>query len=598
MEVKVDPGFKTNCITLRHFRHLFPQLCRKDGTPKENALEPTLAHFEACGGGIMTSHGWIILPTWDIRDSNKFHPVRYYVVTREEARILISHATATWLGLVKVLCPNKEPRIKRQVASVSKKASEPSDSNSSSSVSGPEHPPKVKYFPNNKIMTPQDPPKVKYTGTFMVKEQQYELPTFKPHSHGRRNHRGRPAHRVEEDQVANGSVEFQSFQVNNSGAASMGGRQSMLPRQISTPSQSELKSVSNNRYCSSTSRTTTSSQSEISGFLPKRQYYQPQEDEDTYYINSVGHLQCHQDSQNIIKAPTPQELPRSKEHQIYHKPGSIRISSVEDLLRLYPNSFDRLGSLKGEYDIKVHPTVPSVQHVRRKVPIESKAAIEEAIDYMVKQDILEPQIEPTPWVSSVTYPVKPTGEVRPCLDARDLNKAIIRKNHKSQTVEEIVHQLAGAVVFTKADALKAFLQVHLTEESSKLLVINTHKGRYRFKRIPFGAKMSQDVFQMKMDLIMEKCPGVISIHDDIIVYGVSDEDHDANLINLLNVAQIEDLVLNSKKLELKRPRVSFFGAEYSADGMHPCLKKIEGITEMTPPPINKQQLASFIGMVT
>ena len=241
--------------------------------------------------------------------------------------------------------------------------------------------------------------------------------------------------------------------------------------------------------------------------------------------------------------------------------------------------------------------MPPVQHARRKVPIESKAAIEEAIDYMVKQDILEPQIEPTPWVSSVTYPVKPTGEVRPCLDARDLNKAIIRENHKPQTVEEIAHQLAGAVVFTKADTLKAFLQVHLTEESSKLLVINTNKGRYRFKQMPFGAKMSQDVFQMKMDLIMEQCPGVISIHDDIVVYGVSEEDHDANLVNLLNVAQIEGLVLNSKKLELKCPRVSFFGVEYSADGMHPCPKKIQGITEMTPP-TDKQQLTSFIGMVT
>ena len=166
------------------------------------------------------------------------------------------------------------------------------------------------------------------------------MPTSKPHSHGRRCRRGRPAYREEEDQVANGSVEFQSFQVKNSGAMSMGGRQSVLPCQTATPSQCEIKSASNNRYCSSTSRTTTSSQSEISGFLPKRQYYQPQKDEDTYYINSEGHLQCHQDSQNIIKAPTPQELPGSKEHPIYHKPGSIRISSVEDLLRLYPNSFD------------------------------------------------------------------------------------------------------------------------------------------------------------------------------------------------------------------------------------------------------------------
>ena len=199
--------------------------------------------------------------------------------------------------------------------------------------------------------------------------------------------------------MANRSVEFQSFQVDTKGATSLGGRQSTPPCRISTPSQSEIKSVSNNRYCSSTSRTSTPSQSEISGFLPKRPYYQPQEDQETYYINSEGHLQCHQDSQNIIKAPTPQELPGSKEHPIFHKPGSIKISSVEDLLKLYPNSFDRLGSLKGEYDIKVDPTVPPVQHARRKVPIESKAAIEEAIDYMVKQDILEPQIEPTPWVS-------------------------------------------------------------------------------------------------------------------------------------------------------------------------------------------------------
>ena len=231
--------------------------------------------------------------------------------------------------------------------------------------------------------------------------------------------------------------------------------------------------------------------------------------------------------------------------------------------------------------------MPPVQHARKKIPIESKAAIEEAIDYMVKQDILEPQIKLTPWVSSGTYPVKPTREVRPCLNERDLNKAITHEKHKPQTVEEIAHQLAVAVVFTKVDALKAFLQVHLTKASSKLLVTNTHKGRYQFQHMPFGAKMFQDVFQMKMDLIMEKCPGVISIHNDIVIYGTCKEDHDANLIDLLNVAQLEGLVLNSRKLELKQPRVSFFRAEFSADGMHPCPKKIQGITEMTQP-IDKQ----------
>ena len=92
--------------------------------------------------------------------------------------------------------------------------------------------------------------------------------------------------------------------------------------------------------------------------------------------------------------------------------------------------------------------------------------------------------------------------------------------------------------------------------------------------------MNQDVFQLWMDAILEQCPGVIGIHDDMVIFGVDQQDHDANLINLLNICQKEGLVLNSKKLELRRERVTFFGAEYSAQGMHPDPKKVQGITKI------------------
>ena len=105
-----------------------------------------------------------------------------------------------------------------------------------------------------------------------------------------------------------------------------------------------------------------------------------------------------------------------------------------------------------------------------------------------------------------------------------------------------------------------------------------------------------------MDLIVEKYPGVTSIHDDIVFNGTSDEDHDTNLINLLNVAKLEGLVLKCKKqpnstAQLKQPKMSFFGAEYSTDAMHLCQKKIQEITEITLS-MDKQPLTSFIGMVT
>ena len=107
------------------------------------------------------------------------------------------------------------------------------------------------------------------------------------------------------------------------------------------------------------------------------------------------------------------------------------------LKKLYPNSFDRLGSLKGAYNIRIDPSVKPAMHARRKVPIESKEAIDKELDYLIEEEIITEQVEPTPWVSSVTFPRKPNGEVRVCLDPSNLNKAIIREHHKPMTVEEI-----------------------------------------------------------------------------------------------------------------------------------------------------------------
>ena len=103
----------------------------------------------------------------------------------------------------------------------------------------------------------------------------------------------------------------------------------------------------------------------------------------------------------------------------------MTIDSTRELQALYPNSFDCIGDMQGEYDIKTDPTVPPVQHGRRKVPIEYKEEIKKELAEMVCQRIITKQTEPTPWVSSLTYPKKANGKLRKCLDPKDLNKAII-----------------------------------------------------------------------------------------------------------------------------------------------------------------------------
>ena len=84
---------------------------------------------------------------------------------------------------------------------------------------------------------------------------------------------------------------------------------------------------------------------------PHRKYDKPSDNTKTFYINNKGHLQCHQDP-NIIHRPNDKgKLPGSREAPIYHEPGTVSCRTVEDLKKLYPNSFDRLGSLMGAYNI-------------------------------------------------------------------------------------------------------------------------------------------------------------------------------------------------------------------------------------------------------
>ena len=62
---------------------------------------------------------------------------------------------------------------------------------------------------------------------------------------------------------------------------------------------------------------------------------------------------------------------------------------------------------------------------------------------MEKDRIIRKIEEPTDRVSSLAYSWKSNGQMRICLDPKDLNKAIKRCHHRVLTLEEINHQIAS-----------------------------------------------------------------------------------------------------------------------------------------------------------
>ena len=79
---------------------------------------------------------------------------------------------------------------------------------------------------------------------------------------------------------------------------------------------------------------------------------------------------------------------------------------------------------------------------------------------------------------------------------------------------------------------------------------------YKFKCLPIGLSSALDVFQKVMTQIFEDIEGV---EVDILVWGETEEQPDARLIQVLEQAQAHYLTLNEAKCHIKRQEVNYIG---------------------------------------
>ena len=80
---------------------------------------------------------------------------------------------------------------------------------------------------------------------------------------------------------------------------------------------------------------------------------------------------------------------------------------------------------------------------------------------------------------------------------------------------------------------QAYQQILLEEESKKYTTINTHKGLFQYNRLPYGVSSSPGIFQRTMENLLQGIPFVVVRVDDILVSGSNDEEHLANLEEVL-----------------------------------------------------------------
>ena len=188
--------------------------------------------------------------------------------------------------------------------------------------------------------------------------------------------------------------------------------------------------------------------------------------------------------------------------------------------------------------MKVQPvtlqvTCPPIFLKARPIAFNLRGAVEKNLQELVQSGILTP-ISTSAWGTPIVTPLKPNGLPRICGDFKvTVNPFLKQAANTTLPVEDMFAGLLHHKVFSKLDLTNAFLQIPLDESSKEIATIHTPYGLYRYNYLPFGLTVSSGEFQQRINEVIHGLEGTRAYQDDILVYGVNREQHNARLHKLL-----------------------------------------------------------------
>ena len=223
-----------------------------------------------------------------------------------------------------------------------------------------------------------------------------------------------------------------------------------------------------------------------------------------------------------------------------------------------------------------------------------RSHVEAELERLVQHKITEP-ISFSDWVAPIVPMIKSDKSVRICGDFKLTFHHVFKLDrHLIPKVEDLFAKLSG-VIFSELDLSSAYQQLELDEESKQYAVINTHHGLFRFNHLPFEISSALSILQRTIKNFPNGIPRVIVYLDDILVSGVSEEDHLHNLQLVFERLHSTGLFLKDK-CKFCVNSISYLGHKIDCEGLHPLPDKIDGITKASTPK-SVTELKAFIGLM-
>ena len=130
-------------------------------------------------------------------------------------------------------------------------------------------------------------------------------------------------------------------------------------------------------------------------------------------------------------------------------------------------------------------------------------------------------------MSSIVPVEKKNGQIRICVDFRDLNKACPKDDFPIPISEILIDATMGYEIFSFMDGFSGYNQIKMAPEDQELTAFRTPKGIYCYKVMPFGLKNAGATYQRAITVVLDGLLYEIveCYTDDIVVKSKCEKDH-------------------------------------------------------------------------
>ncbi|KAL0291163.1 UNVERIFIED_CONTAM: Polyprotein P3 [Sesamum calycinum] len=153
------------------------------------------------------------------------------------------------------------------------------------------------------------------------------------------------------------------------------------------------------------------------------------------------------------------------------------------------------------------------------------------------------------WISSIVPIRKKNGQIRVCVDLRDLNNACPKDDFPLPIVELMIDATTGHEALSFMDGSSEYNQIRMTPADEELTVFYTPKGVYCYKVMPFGLKNVGATYQRAMQKIFDDMlhKNVEWYVDDLVVKSKKRENHFHDLRKVFERLRRYQLKMNPSK---------------------------------------------------